>query len=160
MRVAGRAGGFTLIELIITLALLALLATLTIPLAQLATQRTREQELHAALREIRGAIDAYQRASAEGRIARPIGSNGYPPTLDTLVDGVEDQRDPRRSKIYFLRRIPRDPFNPDTQSAASETWAKRCYRSDANDPQEGDDVYDVYSRSVEVGLNGIPYQQW
>lgn len=152
--------GFTLIELLVTLAIMALLATMVVPLAEVTVQRQREQELRLALREIRTAIDTYKRASEEGRIPHTIDSTGYPSSLSVLVDGVEDARDPKKAKLYFLRRIPRDPMNPDARIPDGEVWGKRSYASEASDPQEGDDVYDVYSKSPATGLNGIPYRRW
>ncbi len=152
--------GFTLIELLVTLAILAVLATLAVPVAQVTRQRVQEQDLRLALREIRRGIDAYQRASSEGRISRPLGSTGYPKNLEILVEGVPDQRDPTRNKIYFLRRIPRDPMNSDADLDDAATWGKRSYASEPNDPQEGDDVFDVYSSSSKIGLNGVPYNKW
>lgn len=152
--------GFTLIEMMVTLALTALLGTLVVPLAQVQMQRQKEQELRRALWEIRDAIDAYKRAADAGRIKQRAGTTGYPASLDLLVEGVEDQRDPTHRKIFFLRRVPRDPFADDAQTADSATWAKRAYASEASEPQEGDDVYDVYSRSEVVGLNDIPLRKW
>ncbi|UMR28386.1 type II secretion system GspH family protein [Massilia sp. MB5] len=152
--------GFTLIELLVTLAILGLLAVLVIPTAQVTIQRRSEQELRFALHEIRKGIDAYKQAYDEGRIAKVLNSTGYPKSLDVLVEGVADQRSPKRSKIFFLRRVPRDPFNPDSTLSDAETWGKRSYASDANEPREGEDVYDVFSNTDKVGLNGIPYKKW
>jgi general secretion pathway protein G len=155
------AGGFTLIELLVTLAILGVLACMTVPMAQVMRQREREQELRLALHEIREAIDAYKAASKEGRVQKEAGATGYPPSLDVLVDGVKDQSDPKgEHKVYFLRRIPRDPMNNDAGLTDAQTWGKRCYASEADDPQEGDDVYDVYTTSRGVGLNGIAYRNW
>ncbi|NVD99970.1 type II secretion system protein [Massilia sp. BJB1822] len=152
--------GFTLIELLVTLAILGLLAVLVIPTAQVTIQRRSEQELRYSLHEIRKGIDAYKQAYDEGRIAKVLNSTGYPKSLDVLVEGVADQRSPKRSKIFFLRRVPRDPFNPDSALSDADTWGKRSYASDANEPREGEDVYDVFSNTDKVGLNGIPYKKW
>ena len=156
-----RALGFTLIELLVTLAILGVLATAAVPLAELAVRRTKESELRQALREIRGAIDAYKYAADTGRIRKELDKTGYPPDLQTLVDGVDDAASPKEGrKIYFLRRLPRDPFWPDATTPAADTWALRSYASPPDDPQPGDDVYDVHSRSTKLGLNGVAYREW
>jgi len=145
--------GFTLIELLIVVAIVALLASIAAPLAELGYQRGKEQALRYALREIREAIDAYKRASDEGKIERKADASGYPPSLATLVEGVEEKTNPEKTKIYFLRRIPKDPLG-------GEEWGLRSYASPADDPRDGKDVYDVYSRSEAVGLNKLPYREW
>ena len=152
--------GFTLLELVAALAILGVLASIAVPLAEVAVQREREQELRHALREIRDAIDAFKRAGDEGRIERAAGVSGYPPTLAILVDGVTDTRDAKGGKLYFLRRLPRDPMNPVQSIDTEASWGKRSYSSSADDPKEGGDVYDVFSRSSVLGLNGIEYRKW
>lgn len=154
------ARGFTFIELLITVAIVALLASVALPLAEVSVQRGKEQELRRALREIRGAIDAYKDAVDQGRVAKKAHASGYPPSLEVLVSGVEDAKDPQKKRIYFLRRVPRDPMGDDAGLSAAETWGKRSYASPPDAPAEGDDVFDVYSRSEKVGLNGIPYREW
>jgi general secretion pathway protein G len=152
--------GFTLIELLITLALLAVLATMVVPMVQVTQQRQKEQELRVALREMRLAIDAYKKASDAGRIRKNLGATGYPPTLSRLVEGEEDQADPKKKKMFFLRRLPRDPMADDPNLSDEQTWRVRAYASEASDPQLGADVYDVMSSSKLQGLNGVPYNRW
>lgn len=152
--------GFTLIELLVTLVLLALILTAAAPVMQLGAQRSKEQELRRALWQIRDAIDAYKQASDDGLIQRNFDATGYPPSLQILVKGVKNSKDPRKKKIYFLRQIPRDPFASDPALRPEETWAKRSYASSFEEPAEGDDVYDVHSMSNSVGLNSHPYSEW
>jgi general secretion pathway protein G len=153
--------GFTIIELVITVGIISLLATAVVPSAQLMYQRERESQLRASLRTIRGAIDAYKLASDTGRIKKKADKSGYPPDLQSLVDGVDDASSPKEgARIYFLRSLPRDPFWPDATTPAADTWGLRCYASPPDEPQPGDDVYDVHSRSSRTGLNGVPYHGW
>ena len=162
--IRGRAApqnGFTFVELAVTVAIVALLATMVLPMAELMVKRDQEHALRLALREIRTALDAYKQAVDDGRIASGMDKSGYPPLLSVLVDGVTDERSPdRNGKIYFLRRIPRDPMCPDTSKTDEETWGKRSYASSPDAPEEGDDVFDVYSLATDAGLNGIPYKDW
>lgn len=152
--------GFSLIELVVTVAIVSLLATAAVPVAELAVKRTKEQELRQALRELRTALDDYRDAVERGRVARGLTRSGYPRSLEVLVGGVEDLSHPRRARIYFLRRLSRDPMNADAALAAPDTWGLRSYASPPDDPQPGEDVFDVYSRSPQVGLNGVPYRYW
>ena len=158
--IPARRGGFTLIELVVTLLIVGLLAAAAVPLVELTVKRNRERELRAALREIRTAIDAYKRAGDEGRILKLAQQSGYPPKLAVLVEGVPDLRSPERRSIYFLRRLPRDPTFPDPGAPPENTWGKRSYASPPDAPDEGDDVFDVYSRSQANALNGTPYRSW
>ena len=151
--------GFTLIELVITVAIVAVLASVAMPLNELVVQRAKEQDLRRALRELRDGIDAYKQASDEGRIVKRTGESGYPKKLEDLAPGVEDQKNPKKERIYFLRRVPRDPLAPEALSAA-ETWGKRSYASPPEEPRDGDDVFDVFSLSGATGINGRPYKEW
>ena len=155
-----RARGFTLIELAVTVAIVGILATMALPLAETTIRRSKEAELRTALRQIREGLDAYKRAGEEGRIRVRADASGYPPRLEDLADGVEDIKRPDLAKIYFLRRLPRDPFSSEPERAAAETWGRRSYASPPDSPQSGEDVFDVYSLAEGVGLNGIPYRQW
>ena len=145
--------GFTLIELMITVAILGLLASIALPLAEVTVQRGKEADLRRSLREVREAIDAYKRAVDEGKIEKGVDKSGYPPKLATLVEGAKDKSDPDGGRLYFLRRIPPDPMT-------GGEWGLRAYASPPDAPQKGDDVYDIYSLSEGVGLNGIPYREW
>ena len=148
-----KAKGFTLIELMITVAIVALLASIALPLAEVTVQRNKEKDLRVALREVRGAIDAYKRAADEGAIERKSDESGYPPTLAALVNGVTDKRKTDGSKLYFLRRVPVDPVS-------GEEWGLRSYASSPTEPQPGKDVFDIYSRSADRALNGTAYREW
>lgn len=149
-----------MVELVVVVAVVGLLATAALPLGKMLTQRAKESDLRIALRDLRAGIDAYKRAAADGRIPTKVDASGYPPSLEVLVEGVEDTKDPLKAKLHFLRRLPRDPFFPDVTAKAADTWGLRSYKSSATNPQAGEDVYDIYSLSRGVGLNGIPYRQW
>ena len=152
--------GFTFIELMVTLAILGVLVLLAVPMAQTAVQRDKEKDLRAALMEIREALDAHKRAADQGRIVLKLGESGYPRTLEDLVQGIPDQKSPQKQMMYFLRRLPRDPMHPDPGTAPADTWGKRSYQSPPDEPAEGQDVFDVFSLSEKIGLNGMPYRKW
>lgn len=152
--------GFTLMELLVTLALVGLLASISVPLLEVQARSGQERELREALRTLRMAIDAYKQAADDGRIAHSADASGYPPSLNVLVEGAENQRDPNHGRLYFLRRLPRDPLHSDPQAPAEKTWGRRSYASPPQAPREGADVFDVYSLDPRAGLNGVPYQQW
>lgn len=154
------AAGFTLVELVVTLALVGLLAWVSVPLYEVATTRLHEAELRAALRQIRTALDAYKTAADGGQIAKGASDSGYPASLQVLVEGIEAQREAGGRRIVFLRRLPRDPFAPDAAAPPGQQWATRGYGSPPEAPQPGADVFDVASRSPRTGLNGVPYREW
>ena len=148
--------GFSLIELVVVMAVLGVLAAAVMPLAELTLQRERERELKHALWEIRDAIDAYKRV-ADG-VGANTGGSHYPPNLDALTLGTPDPKTPGRT-LFFLRRVPRDPFAP-PELPAAQTWQLRSYQSPPDKPEPGADLYDVTSRSERVGLNGVPLREW
>lgn len=152
--------GFTLIELVITVAIVGVLALMVMPLLEVSVQRKKESDLRTALIQIRGAIDAYHQAVLDKKIESPADASGYPPDLEILVEGVPDIKKPDRSKIYFLRRLPRDPMNPNTDVSPAESWGKRSYESPPDAPMAGEDVFDVYSTSDGIALSGVPYREF
>lgn len=160
-----RVKGFSIIELLVTLAIIGVLASAAMPMIKMSVQRNKEAELKHNLRTIREAIDAYKQAVDDGKIKKSVDASGYPPTLEILVEGVENAKSPNKQKLFFLRKIPLDPMTPvetipGVELDISEIWGLRSYDSEADEPREGKDVYDVYSLSPGVGLNGIPYAQW
>lgn len=156
----GLARGFTLIELLVVMAVLGVLAAAVMPLGETLVTAQKEHELRAALREIRGAIDDYKRAADRGAVAIATGENGYPASLQALVDGTPDIRPQGKGQMqYFLRQLPRDPF-ADARLPAEQTWSLRSYASPPSKPAPGADVYDVHSSSAATGLDGSPYASW
>ena len=171
-------GGFTLIEMVVVVALVGILAAAATPVLTVIQRRSDELTLKQNLRSLRTAIDAYKLAASEQRIAVPADSSGYPPSLSALVDGVAEvvpigaagaasaaSATPAVAslaggrKIFFLRRMPRDPF-ADRDLPAAETWALRSYESGPDSPAPGRDVFDVASRSVGIALDGSAYRSW
>ncbi|MBB5368338.1 MULTISPECIES: type II secretion system protein [unclassified Janthinobacterium] len=150
--------GYTTIELLVVMAVLGILATAAMPLVELTATRNKERELKQALWEIRRAIDGYKQAYDAGRIGKTGQGNGYPPSLAVLVQGVPDLTAGGQT-MYLLRRLPRDPFAP-ADAKAEASWGLRSYLSPPEAPKEGEDVFDVYSTSDKVGMNGIAYRLW
>jgi general secretion pathway protein G len=143
--------GFTLIELIVATAILVILTSLAIPLARVSIKRQREHDLRFDLWEMRDAIDRYKDASDRGAIQKKVGSEGYPPDLDTLVKGV----DVNGKKLKFLRRIPVDPMT------GKDEWGMRSMQDDPDsDSWDGDNVFDVYTKSEDTALDGSKYKDW
>lgn len=154
-----RPRGFTLIEMVVVVMLVGILASAAMPLASLQHRRAQESELRQNLRSLRTAIDAYKAAWDEGRIEKREGDTGYPPSLQVLVEGVPDISQAAKPRIYFLRRLPRDPL-ADRGLPAEQTWGQRAYASPPEAPAPGADVFDVYSQAEGAGLDGTPYRQW
>jgi general secretion pathway protein G len=154
---AGQAG-YSLIELLAVTVVLLVLASAVMPLAKVTVQRAREAELRRALREMRTAIDRYKDAADLQQIAPTdlkAGAEGYPPTLEVLVEGVRANGDASGRKLKFLRRIPVDPMT------RSQEWGMRSYQDDADSESwGGQNVYDVYSASEGTALDGTKYVEW
>jgi general secretion pathway protein G len=152
-------GGFSLVELMVVLAIMSTLALMAYPSLAIKAKRQKELELKLALLEVRQGLDAYRKAAEAGSVR--ASANGYPERLSDLVSGMSDLKSPSERKIYFLRRIPRDPFFAGAPGTpADKTWGLRAYDSPPDRPAAGRDVFDVYSLSTETGLNGVPYRQW
>lgn len=154
--------GFTLIEMVVVLAIAAILAMAAQPLFELTLRRTQEAALRTALRELRLAIDEHRAAVLQRRVAPGPDGSPYPPSLQALVQGVpvlDEQGRPGAQRLYLLRRLPRDPF-ADPQLPAHLSWGLRASTSPPDDPQPGDDVFDVYSRSPLGALDGSRYADW
>ena len=146
--------GFSLIELIVSVTIIAILAGMTVPLARNSIRRQKEVELRRALREMRVAIDRYKETSDLGMIQVTLGTEGYPENLETLVDGV-DQIGQVDRKMKFLRRIPLDPMTNSTD------WGLRAYQDDPeSNSWGGGNVFDVYTKSKDIALDGTTYNEW
>lgn len=152
--------GFTLIEMMVSLALLATLASAAIPIFQRQEQQRNEEALRVALREIRTALDRYAQLVSEGVIEKEADMTNWPASLNLLVDGVVNKKSPNKEKIYLLRRIPRDPFCDCDGRQNIDTWRIRASTQEPGESTGGKDVWDVTSGSSQPGLNGIPYAQW
>lgn len=152
--------GFTFIELIITLAIMSVLLLIAVPLTQVSIQQQKESDLRESLSQIRIALDRYKSMADQGRILVKLGESGYPKSLKDLVEGVSDQTSPAKQKLYFLRSLPRDPMATDMSIPAENTWGLRSYISPPDNPAEGEDVFDIYSKSDKIGLNGVAYSKW
>ena len=147
----GRESGLTLVELIVAITILVILTGAAIPIARVRIRRDKERELRRDLWEMRDAIDRYKDAADRGAFQVKLGSEGYPPDLDTLVDGV----DVGGKKVRFLRRIPNDPMTGEAD------WGKRCMKDDPESQSWcGDNVFDVFSESTGTALDGTKYSDW
>ena len=152
--------GFSFVELLASVAIIGVLASVAVPFVETVVRREKERDLRIALRDIRQAIDAYKLAASIGKIVLKPEQSGYPPSLLELVSGVNDISRVGAPKMYFLRKIPRDPFHPDQSLPALETWKIRSFQSPPDHPAKGDDVFDIYSSSQRLGSNTIRYSEW
>src|SRR5580692_9821949 len=142
--------GFTLIELIVATAILVILTGLAVPMARLAIKREKERELRRDLWMLRDAVDRYKDAADRGAFQIKVGSEGYPPDLDTLVTGV----DVAGKKLKFLRKLPPDPMT-------KQEWGMRSMQDDKDsDSWGGQNVFDVFTKSDQVALDGTKYKDW
>src|SRR5437764_6302758 len=151
MRNANRQRGLTMIELIVATSILLILSGMAVPLARVTVKRQREKELRAALWQLRDAIDRYKDAAERNAFQTKVGSEGYPPDLDTLAKGV----DVGGKKLKFLRRIPTDPMTGDTD------WGLRSMQDDPDsDSWDGNNIFDVHTKSTGTALDGTKYKDW
>jgi general secretion pathway protein G len=150
--------GYTFIELLVVTSIIMILASAIMPLARVTAQRTREAELRRALREIRTAIDKYKDAADSGMVGATelkVENEGYPPDLDTLVEGVAAANDATGRKLKFLRRVPVDPMTHSTE------WGKRSYQDKPDSTRwGGQNVFDVYTTFDGKALDGTKYRDW
>ncbi|OFV97077.1 MAG: general secretion pathway protein GspG [Acidobacteria bacterium RIFCSPLOWO2_02_FULL_61_28] len=148
-------GGLTLVELIVAVTLLAILSMVAMPLARVQLNRERERELRRGLREIRTAIDKYKDAADRGMVQVKLGTEGYPESLEVLVEGVQMTNSPEGKRLKLLRRIPQDPMTNSTE------WGLRSYQDEADSTASGgENVFDVYTRSQGTALDGSKYSEW
>ncbi|MDI1257897.1 type II secretion system protein [Aquabacterium sp.] len=152
--------GFTLIEMVVVVMMVGILASAAMPLAALHKRRAQEADLRQALRTVRTAIDDYKRAWDQGRIEKKADETGYPPSLEALVQGVPDATSPKGERIYFLRRLPRDPFADDPSLPEAATWGLRSYASPPDAPAPGKDVFDVHVLRDGTAMDGTFYRDW
>ena len=147
--------GLTLVELIVAFTIMAMLTTMAVPLARYKVRRDQERDLRAALQDVRKAIDDYKDAALAGKIEIKLGTEGYPESLDQLVDGVKLLQDAQGKKIKFLRRIPIDPLTN------KRDWGFRSMQDDPKSQSWGrQNIFDVYTKSTDRARDGTPYAEW